>query len=394
MKEIRIAVLGNVDSGKTTLISSLSNKILDNGRGYARSRIFKHKHELDSGRTSSISYNYLHINKEKYITFIDLAGHEKYYKTTIYGINSGFIDYALLLIGSNNGILRMTKEHLGIIKALNIPFFIILTKIDICPPNVLDRNIKELKLLLNKNFKKHTFDFNNYNKYTNKLIKIFTLSNVSGKGLNEFRDFLQELNNLDFKLNNCLLNEKEKIFWIEECFTVKGIGLVLSGIMRKGSIKINDKMLIGPINKKFIEIQIKTIHDNFRNNIEELNTNISGCLNINVFNKENILRKDIKKGMVLLNKDNKKKASDSFIADIVILQHPTTIKLNYEPVIHCGKIAQSAKIIKMNKEKLRMGEKDRITFKFKYKPEFIEIEDTLIFREGKTKGIGKIIKIL
>ena len=44
MKEIRIAVLGNVDSGKTTLISSLSNKILDNGRGYARSRIFKHKH--------------------------------------------------------------------------------------------------------------------------------------------------------------------------------------------------------------------------------------------------------------------------------------------------------------------------------------------------------------
>ena len=59
MKEIRIAVLGNVDSGKTTLISSLSNKILDNGRGSARSRIFKHKHEIDTGRTSSISYNYL-----------------------------------------------------------------------------------------------------------------------------------------------------------------------------------------------------------------------------------------------------------------------------------------------------------------------------------------------
>ena len=48
----------------------------------------------------------------------------------------------------------------------------------------------------------------------------------------------------------------------------------------------------------------------------------------------------------------------------------------------------------MNKTNLRMGEKDCITFKFKYKPEFIEIEDTLIFREGKTKGIGKIIQIL
>jgi len=35
------------------------------------------------------------------------------------------------------GISRMTKEHLGITLALKIPFFIIITKIDICPPNIL-----------------------------------------------------------------------------------------------------------------------------------------------------------------------------------------------------------------------------------------------------------------
>ena len=394
MKEIRIAVLGNVDSGKTTLISSLSNKILDNGRGYARSRIFKHKHEIDTGRTSSIAYNYLHIDKNKYITFIDLAGHEKYYKTTIYGINSGLVDYAILLIGSNMGILRMTKEHLGVIKALNIPFFVVFTKIDICPPNVLERNMNEMKKLIVKNFKKYTYDFNNYQDYNSKLIKIFTLSNVSGKGLNEFRNFISNLNNLQIKINNSILKDKDKIFWIDECFIVKGIGLVLSGIMKKGKLKINDKLLLGPINNKFIEIQIKSIHDNFRKHIDYLSPNISGCLNIKVLNKETLVRKDIKKGMVILNKDINKKVSYSFRADIVILQHPTTIKLNYEPVIHCGKITQSAKIIKMTKEQLRMGDKDIITFKFKYKPEFIEIDDAIIFREGKTKGIGKIIEIL
>ena len=70
MKEIRIAVLGNVDSGKTTLISSLSNKILDDGRGFARSKVFKHKHEIDTGRTSSISHNFMHIDKNKYNFFI------------------------------------------------------------------------------------------------------------------------------------------------------------------------------------------------------------------------------------------------------------------------------------------------------------------------------------
>ena len=52
MKDRRIGVLGNVDSGKTTIISVLSNNILDNGRGLARKKILKHNHEQESGRTS------------------------------------------------------------------------------------------------------------------------------------------------------------------------------------------------------------------------------------------------------------------------------------------------------------------------------------------------------
>ena len=59
MKYIRIGVLGNVDSAKTTLISVLKNNILDNGRGSARAKVFKHKHEIDSGRTSSINHTHI-----------------------------------------------------------------------------------------------------------------------------------------------------------------------------------------------------------------------------------------------------------------------------------------------------------------------------------------------
>ncbi len=42
--EVRVAVLGNVDSGKSTLLGVLSKGVLDNGRGTARLNIFKHKH--------------------------------------------------------------------------------------------------------------------------------------------------------------------------------------------------------------------------------------------------------------------------------------------------------------------------------------------------------------
>ena len=58
MKDRRIGVLGNVDSGKTTIISVLSNNGLDNGRGLARKMILKHNHEQESGRTSCITHVY------------------------------------------------------------------------------------------------------------------------------------------------------------------------------------------------------------------------------------------------------------------------------------------------------------------------------------------------
>ena len=71
-KEIRIAILGNVDSGKSTLVSTVTYKINDDGRGSAREKVFKHKHEKETGRTSDISYRYMKINENKYVTFIDL----------------------------------------------------------------------------------------------------------------------------------------------------------------------------------------------------------------------------------------------------------------------------------------------------------------------------------
>ena len=55
------------------------------------------------------------------------------------------------------GVLRMTREHLGIIKALKLPFFVVITKIDICPPNVLERTQREISKIINRNFKRFSF---------------------------------------------------------------------------------------------------------------------------------------------------------------------------------------------------------------------------------------------
>ncbi len=55
----RVAVVGNVDAGKSTMLGVLTHGELDNGRGLARQRLFRHKHELESGRTSSVGNDIL-----------------------------------------------------------------------------------------------------------------------------------------------------------------------------------------------------------------------------------------------------------------------------------------------------------------------------------------------
>lgn len=53
--EIRICTVGNVDSGKSTLLGLLTQGLQDDGRGRARSAVFRHRHEMETGRTSCIA---------------------------------------------------------------------------------------------------------------------------------------------------------------------------------------------------------------------------------------------------------------------------------------------------------------------------------------------------
>lgn len=399
MTEVRIGILGNVDSGKTTLCGVLKNDILDNGRGLARDTVMKHKHEKQTGRTSSVSHYYIKNNNDLY-TLVDLAGHEKYLKTTAYGLNGCCIDYVFLLVGANMGVLRMTKEHLALASSLNLPIVIIITKVDICPENILKKTIMDIKSCLNLKMinrtpiiVKNSNDLLKINDFREtKNVPIIGVSNITGKNISLLKSLINTLK-CDKKWN--LLNDKKKLFSIESSYLVPGVGLVLSGVTTSGIINVGDKLLIGPLSNKFYEIMVKSIHNNFRENISKLETGTSGCLNIKLLDKKIILKKNrIKKGMVLIENNPNQKSYREFSALIKILHHPTTIKINYEPVIHCGTISQSAKIFYIEKDLLRTGDTSLVKFRFKNRSEFIEKNNKIIFREGKTKGIGKILDII
>ena len=59
----------------------------------------------------------------------DLAGHEKYLKTTLYGLTSGSPSCVILIVGANAGLIGMSKEHLAAALALTIPVIVCITKV-------------------------------------------------------------------------------------------------------------------------------------------------------------------------------------------------------------------------------------------------------------------------
>ena len=75
---------------------------------------------------------------------IDLCGHEKYLKTTMFGLSGLYPQYSMLVVGANMGVSRMTKEHIGIAISLKIPIFVVVTKIDLTPENVYQETISTL----------------------------------------------------------------------------------------------------------------------------------------------------------------------------------------------------------------------------------------------------------
>lgn len=440
--DVAVAVTGSVDSGKSTFVGVMFSGELDDGNGLARNKVARHHHEITTGKTSDISTRTVKCSNGRLITLIDLCGHEKYLKTTSYGITGHYPDYAFVVVAANRGILKMTKEHLGILFNLQIPIIFVITRVDITPENIYNNTVENIKLICRKFHKKADF-VSNYKNFSlskeeilklesnvieknipemaNKLnqtsdyIPIFTVSNKTGYFINPIRELISHFKAR--KLWDCT-NVDGSIFYIDTVFNPKGIGLVLSGITKGKTIKVGDNLYIGPKDNQFFAVKVRSIHNNNKTFIDELGDHQRGCIALTSLDKNiELSRKTIEKGMLVIS--SLKLTSNvcfKFNAKVEILHHSATINNNYSPVIHVGPVRQCARLVDIKEiisrkdlsnqqdkktnnnisEKqsgLATGDKAIVTFKFKYKPEFIEAGATFFFREGTTRGMGIVDSI-
>ena len=414
--ETRIAVVGNVDAGKSTMLGVLVKGGLDDGRGKARVNLFRHKHEIESGRTSSVGMEIMGFDTHgdivgstvpgrkltwgeighrsaKVISFSDLAGHERYLRTTVFGLLSSSPNYCLLMVAANNGLIGMSKEHLGIALALNVPVMVVITKIDICPPQILEQTITQLtRILKSPGARKIPVFIKNHEQtvttatqfVSQRICPVFQVSNVTGECLDLVRTFLNILPH-----HGHYDDQAPFQFHVNDTFSVPFVGTVVSGVVKSGVIHAGDTVLIGP--DSLGQFQTTSIRSIERKRIQ---VPVCSAGQSASFALKRIRRKEVRKGMVVLPKlDAPPRVQREFVAEVLILSHATTIRPKYQAMLHVGPVSQTCAIIDIDREYIRTGDRATVAFRFVQRPEYLNIGDRILFREGRTKGLG-IVKSL
>lgn len=221
--EIKIGLIGEEQSGKSTLVGVLVTDKLDNGSGLASKNVFRHKHEVICGKTSSFTHQIVGLDENgkmtnhsffgklswpqiidksaKIINFYDLGGSEKALKLSIKALSSNYLDYLAIVISASSGVTKETILFLKMAFAMELPVILIVTKIDLIAEedqtlflNNLNYIIKAQKLNKNALVAKSQEDIVMFSRIMKEsIIPIFLISNKTGFGLNLFINFLNIL---------------------------------------------------------------------------------------------------------------------------------------------------------------------------------------------------------
>ncbi len=256
MNNFIIGTAGHIDHGKTTLIKALS--------GIATDRL-----KEEQKRGISIVNGYAFINyKDKAISIIDVPGHEKFIKNMLSGISG--INYVIVVVAADEGIMPQTIEHLDIIQLLGIDKGVfVITKCDMVDD--------EFQMVVEE-------EINDYK--TDTILKDFDIMMVSshtGSGIEALKEHIyQAYDNYEYKAKN----EYQRLL-IDRAFINKGVGSIVTGTLEANDMPIRDNYMIYPSKK---EIKIKTIESHDKT-IQVADMNSRVALNINT--------QDVKRGDII-----------------------------------------------------------------------------------------------
>ena len=296
---IGINVVGRVNSGKSTLIGIFVKGMLDDGKGAARSFLLKHPQEIKRGQTADIHQAFIGFDKElrpvtfhnpldqeeiarildesvRIVIFHDAPGHSEYAKTMIRSVLGQDAQYGLVLVpakdeyklimseGMKTGLSRLddiTREHLILLSTQELPFLVVISKIDLATPKELRvvrevvretlksigkiplwiRTLKDIEIVLREIGHRV-------------IVPVYEISSVTGEGLPLLRETIARLPS---RISNELLT-KPALAYIDKVYRgIAGTNVVVTGTVVQGVFKPGQTVIVGPDDTvSFIKLEL------------------------------------------------------------------------------------------------------------------------------------------
>jgi len=326
MKHIIIGTAGHVDHGKTALVKALT--------GIDTDRLEEEKRR---GVTIEPGFAYLDFDDGSRAGLIDVPGHERFIRNMLAG--AGGIDFAMLVVAADEGVMPQTREHLGILTQLGISDgFVVITKSDKADPEWLELVEDDITQLVSGTFLEGN--------------RFITVSAHTGDGITELKDTLRKiLDNVPLKNVNIPFRLP-----IDRVFPVDGFGTVVTGTLIEGVIKTGDIAEILPSGE---QAPVRNIQ------VHGINADTAFAGQRTAVSLAGVKRGSIKRGDVLSAEGM---LNVSRLIDVKLNVLPgsnRTIKNGSEIHLYHGAVSMLAKVFLLDKNELLQGENGYARLKLK-----------------------------
>ena len=207
-----IATAGHIDHGKTLLIRALT--------GIDTDRL---PEEKKREMTIDLGFAYLPLTADRSIAFIDVPGHERFIRNMLCGVAG--IDFVVLVVAADDGIMPQTREHLAILDLLGISHGLVaLTKIDRVDRARVASVTADIEQLLSPT--------------TLAAVPLFPVSAATSAGIEALQAYIVDAGNKwvprdphgQFRLA------------VDRSFHIRGAGIVVTGTAFAGTAAVGDKL--------------------------------------------------------------------------------------------------------------------------------------------------------
>jgi len=385
---VNVGTIGHIDHGKTTLTAAITKVLALRGQAQfmAYDQIDKAPEERERGITISIAHVEYETEKRHY-AHVDMPGHRDYIKNMITG--AAQVDGAILVVAAPDGPMPQTREHVLLARQVEVPSIVVfLNKVDMMDdPELLELVELELRELLSK----YGYPGDSTPIVRGSALKALE-STSKDPGAPEYAPILELMRMVDEYIPTPVRAvDKPFMMPVEDVFSIKGRGTVVTGRVERGKLKVGDTVEI--VGLRETRSTVVTGLEMFHKVLDETEAGDNcGVL------LRGIERDDVERGMVLAKPGSIKPHSE-FEAQVYVLRkdeggrHKAFFS-GYRPQFYIRTMDVTGEVqLPQGVEMVMPG--DNVTMRVKLiAPVALEQGSRFAIREGGlTVGAGTITKV-